>query len=90
MQRPSIKNLDAPEFTKNIIFSAYTEGWSVFWKSSQRYGLINQNPMPDFGRLADGMWRDMQIMLSQRYHTNRVVNNHRLLIAYTPNPQNIQ
>ena len=48
---------DIPEFRKNNSYGAYTEGWALYAEQTAREMGFYQDPMRNFGRLQDEIWR---------------------------------
>lgn len=65
----SIEMDDAPEFRRNLYFSAFGEGWALY---SEKLGVemgIYQTPYEHFGRLSYEMWRACRLVIDTGLHS---------------------
>lgn len=64
----SMEMPEAPDFRKDLYFSAYGEGWALY---SERLGVemgIYRNPYEHFGRLSYEMWRACRLVIDTGLH----------------------
>jgi uncharacterized protein (DUF885 family) len=59
---------DIPEFRKNSFYGAYTEGWALYAEQLAREMGFYQDPMRDFGRLQDEIWRSVRLVTDTGIH----------------------
>ena len=62
---------DIPEFRKTEVFGAYTEGWALYAERLAREMGFYQDPMRDFGRLQDEIWRSVRLVTDTGIHALR-------------------
>lgn len=65
----SLEMSDAPEFRRNLNFSAFGEGWALY---SEKLGVemgIYQTPYEQFGRLSYEMWRACRLVIDTGLHS---------------------
>jgi uncharacterized protein (DUF885 family) len=62
---------DIPEFRKNSFYGAYTEGWALYAEQLAREMGFYQDPMRDFGRLQDEIWRSVRLVTDTGIHAMR-------------------
>jgi uncharacterized protein (DUF885 family) len=65
----SLEMGDAPEFRRNLYFSAFGEGWALY---SEKLGVemdIYQTPYEQFGRLSYEMWRACRLVIDTGLHS---------------------
>ncbi len=59
-----------PDFRKQGYYTAYTEGWALY---SERLGKeigFYQDPISDYGRLEDDMWRAIRLVVDTGVHSH--------------------
>jgi uncharacterized protein (DUF885 family) len=59
---------DMPEFRKNGGYGAYTEGWALYAEQLAKEMGFYQDPMRDFGRLQDEIWRSVRLVTDTGIH----------------------
>ena len=59
---------DIPEFRKQAGYGAYTEGWALYSEQLAREMGFYQDPMRDFGRLQDEIWRSVRLVTDTGIH----------------------
>jgi uncharacterized protein (DUF885 family) len=62
---------DIPEFRKTEGYGAYTEGWALYAERLAREMGFYQDPMRDFGRLQDEIWRSVRLVTDTGIHALR-------------------
>lgn len=65
----ALEMTDAPEFRRNLYFSAFGEGWALY---SEKLGVemgIYQTPYEQFGRLSYEMWRACRLVIDTGLHS---------------------
>jgi len=65
----SLEMDNAPEFRRNLYFSAFGEGWALY---SEKLGVemgIYQTPYEQFGRLSYEMWRACRLVIDTGLHS---------------------
>jgi uncharacterized protein (DUF885 family) len=62
---------DIPEFRKNNSYGAYTEGWALYAEQLAREMGFYQDPMRNFGRLQDEIWRSVRLVTDTGIHAKR-------------------
>jgi len=61
-----LKNI--PEFRKQGGYGAYTEGWALYAEQLAREMGFYQDPMRNFGRLQDEIWRSVRLVTDTGIH----------------------
>jgi len=59
---------DVPKFRKNTSYGAYTEGWALYAEQLAKEMGFYQDPMRDFGRLQDEIWRSVRLVTDTGIH----------------------
>jgi uncharacterized protein (DUF885 family) len=59
---------DIPAFRKNSGYGAYTEGWALYAEQLAKEMGFYQDPMRDFGRLQDEIWRSVRLVTDTGIH----------------------
>jgi uncharacterized protein (DUF885 family) len=62
---------DIPEFRKNQGYGAYTEGWALYSEQLAREMGFYEDPMHNFGRLQDEIWRSARLVTDTGIHAMR-------------------
>jgi len=62
---------DIPELRKTAGFGAYTEGWALYAEQLAREMGFYQDPMRNFGRLQDEIWRSARLVIDTGIHSKR-------------------
>jgi len=62
---------DIPEFRKTGGYGAYTEGWALYAEQLAKEMGFYQDPMRDFGRLQDEIWRSVRLVTDTGIHAKR-------------------
>jgi len=66
------KELDGlPEFRKNAMYGAFTEGWALYAEQLAREMGFYENPYANFGRLQNELWRAVRLVLDTGMHAKR-------------------
>jgi uncharacterized protein (DUF885 family) len=60
-----------PKFRKYSGYGAYTEGWALYAERLAREMGFYQDPMSDFGRLHDEIWRSARLVIDTGIHSKR-------------------
>ena len=60
-----------PMFRKFGGYGAYTEGWALYAERLAREMGFYQDPMRDFGRLQDEIWRSVRLVTDTGIHARR-------------------
>ena len=60
-----------PEFRKTGGYGAYTEGWALYAEQLAKEMGFYQDPMRDFGRLQDEIWRSVRLVTDTGIHAKR-------------------
>lgn len=59
---------DIPEFRKQGGYGAYQEGWALYAEQLAKEMGFYQDPMRDFGRLQDEIWRSVRLVTDTGIH----------------------
>jgi len=59
---------DIPEFRKQAGYGAYQEGWALYAEQLAKEMGFYQDPMRDFGRLQDEIWRSVRLVTDTGIH----------------------
>jgi uncharacterized protein (DUF885 family) len=62
---------DIPEFRKTSGYGAYTEGWALYAEQLAKEMGFYKDPMRDFGRLQDEIWRSARLVTDTGIHAKR-------------------
>ncbi len=62
---------DVPMFRKFGGYGAYTEGWGLYAERLAKEMGFYQEPMRDFGRLQDEIWRSVRLVVDTGIHAKR-------------------
>ena len=62
---------DIPEFRKQAGYGAYTEGWALYAEQLAKEMGFYPDPMRDFGRLQDEIWRSVRLVTDTGIHAMR-------------------
>ena len=62
---------DLPEFRKHSFYGAYTEGWALYAERLAKDMGFYRDPMSDFGRLHDEIWRSARLVIDTGIHAKR-------------------
>jgi uncharacterized protein (DUF885 family) len=57
-----------PQFRKSAGYGAYTEGWALYAEQLAREMGFYQDPMRNFGRLQDEIWRSVRLVTDTGIH----------------------
>jgi len=57
-----------PQFRKSSGYGAYTEGWALYAEQLAREMGFYQDPMRNFGRLQDEIWRSVRLVTDTGIH----------------------
>jgi uncharacterized protein (DUF885 family) len=60
-----------PEFRKHTFYGAYTEGWALYAERLAKDMGFYQDPMSDFGRLHDEIWRSARLVIDTGIHAKQ-------------------
>ena len=60
-----------PEFRKNNFYGAYTEGWALYAEQLAHEMDFYKDPMRDFGRLQDEIWRSVRLVTDTGIHSKQ-------------------
>lgn len=60
-----------PEFRKNAMYGAFTEGWALYAEQLAREMGFYENPYANFGRLQNELWRAVRLVLDTGMHAKR-------------------
>jgi uncharacterized protein (DUF885 family) len=60
-----------PKFRKYDWYGAYTEGWALYAEQLAREMGFYRDPMRDFGRLQDEIWRSVRLVTDTGIHAMR-------------------
>ncbi|MFT6032827.1 MAG: hypothetical protein ACI854_001359 [Arenicella sp.] len=62
---------DLPDFRKHSFYGAYTEGWALYAERLARDMGFYQDPMSNFGRLHDEIWRSARLVIDTGIHAKK-------------------
>ncbi|MFT6408950.1 MAG: hypothetical protein ACJAQ6_002372 [Arenicella sp.] len=62
---------DLPDFRKHSFYGAYTEGWALYAEGLAKDMGFYQDPMSDFGRLHDEIWRSARLVIDTGIHAKK-------------------
>jgi uncharacterized protein (DUF885 family) len=62
---------EIPEFRKTEGYGAYTEGWALYAEQLAREMGFYEDPMHNFGRLQDEIWRSVRLVTDTGIHAMR-------------------
>ncbi|MGK0375313.1 MAG: hypothetical protein ACJA2E_001790 [Arenicella sp.] len=62
---------DLPDFRKHSFYGAYTEGWALYAEGLAKDMGFYQQPMSDFGRLHDEIWRSARLVIDTGIHSKK-------------------
>ena len=62
---------ELPDFRKHSFYGAYTEGWALYAERLAKDMGFYQDPMSDFGRLHDEIWRSARLVIDTGIHAKR-------------------
>jgi len=62
---------DLPDFRKHSFYGAYTEGWALYAERLAKDMGFYQDPMSDFGRLHDEIWRSARLVIDTGIHAKQ-------------------
>ncbi|HMB60440.1 MAG TPA: DUF885 domain-containing protein [Xanthomonadales bacterium] len=60
---------EIPQFRKQAGYGAYTEGWALYAEQLAREMGFYQDPMRNFGRLQDEIWRSVRLVVDTGIHS---------------------
>ena len=60
-----------PDFRKHSFYGAYTEGWALYAERLAKEMGFYKDPMSDFGRLHDEIWRSARLVIDTGIHAKR-------------------
>lgn len=60
-----------PDFRKHSFYGAYTEGWALYAERLAKDMGFYKDPMSDFGRLHDEIWRSARLVIDTGIHAKR-------------------
>lgn len=59
------------DFRKHSFYGAYTEGWALYAERLAKDMGFYQDPMSDFGRLHDEIWRSARLVIDTGIHAKK-------------------
>jgi uncharacterized protein (DUF885 family) len=59
------------DFRKHSFYGAYTEGWALYAERLAKDMGFYQDPMSDFGRLHDEIWRSARLVIDTGIHAKQ-------------------
>lgn len=62
---------DLPDFRKHSFYGAYTEGWALYAERLAKDMGFYLEPMSDFGRLHDEIWRSARLVIDTGIHAKQ-------------------
>jgi uncharacterized protein (DUF885 family) len=62
---------DLPDFRKHSFYGAYTEGWALYAERLAKDMGFYKDPMSDFGRLHDEIWRSARLVIDTGIHAKQ-------------------
>lgn len=62
---------DLPDFRKHSFYGAYTEGWALYAERLAKEMGFYQDPMSNFGRLHDEIWRSARLVIDTGIHSKQ-------------------
>ncbi len=60
-----------PDFRKHSFYGAYTEGWALYAERLAKEMGFYTDPMSNFGRLHDEIWRSARLVIDTGIHSRR-------------------
>lgn len=60
-----------PDFRKHSFYGAYTEGWALYAERLAKDMGFYKDPMSDFGRLHDEIWRSARLVIDTGIHAKQ-------------------
>jgi uncharacterized protein (DUF885 family) len=60
-----------PDFRKHSFYGAYTEGWALYAERLAKDMGFYTDPMSDFGRLHDEIWRSARLVIDTGIHAKQ-------------------
>jgi uncharacterized protein (DUF885 family) len=60
-----------PDFRKHSFYGAYTEGWALYAERLAKDMGFYTEPMSDFGRLHDEIWRSARLVIDTGIHAKQ-------------------
>jgi uncharacterized protein (DUF885 family) len=60
-----------PKFRKYSGYGAYTEGWALYAEQLAKEMGFYKEPMQDFGRLQDEIWRSVRLVVDTGIHSKK-------------------
>jgi uncharacterized protein (DUF885 family) len=62
---------DIPKFRRTSYYGAYSEGWALYAERLAREMGFYRDPMRNFGRLQDEIWRSARLVIDTGIHAKR-------------------
>jgi uncharacterized protein (DUF885 family) len=62
---------DLADFRKHSFYGAYTEGWALYAERLAKDMGFYLDPMSDFGRLHDEIWRSARLVIDTGIHSKQ-------------------